>query len=258
MSKESKPDTPRERTSPKKPSRKRAEQKRSVESRSAIIQAALAEFAEMGFEGASMRRIGDRSGMHYTLITYHFRTKEALWKAVAEHFFAEISSIWDESVPAASTLDPIDRIREEYRTFLRFILRFPDFHQFMVRESRTASPRLPWLMDTFIAPVMHRMIPQIVAAQKEGDLPDANPVLIHYLFIGVTSVLSALGAEIRYNSGVDPEDPGVANQYWRLVDQLAFKRRLYGNSETEPAALGGSVFEVVRREREAVSFPESE
>lgn len=217
-------------------SRKRREQQRSVESQLAILQAALTEFAEMGFEGASMRRIGERAGLHYTLITYHFRSKEALWEAVAEHFLAQISTLWEAIVTQDEGLDAIDRVREEYRTFLQFTMQYPDFHHFMMRESRAASPRLPLLMDTFLAPVMQRSVSQIEAAQREGDLPLANPILIHYLLIGVTTVLSALGAEIRYNSGMQPEEPTVMEEYWTLIDQLVFKRKLF--REPEPTKEG--------------------
>src|SRR2546430_10761426 len=50
--------------------RKRAEQQRSLETRGAILDAAIAEFAERGFEGASIRAIADRLGLQHPLITY--------------------------------------------------------------------------------------------------------------------------------------------------------------------------------------------
>jgi AcrR family transcriptional regulator len=209
----------------------RREQQRSIETRLSILEAALTEFAEKGFDGASMRTIGDRAGLHYTLITYHFRSKDALWKATAEHFYKEIEAIWNAEAHQHPDMDPIDRIREEFGAFMRFTLEHPDFHQFMVRESREASPRLPWLLDTFQGPLMKRTLPQIQAAQDRGDLPHANPVLIHYFLIGVTSVLSSLGAEIRHNSGLSPEDPEVSDQFWTLIEQIIFKRKLYNRSK---------------------------
>src|SRR3979490_3583991 len=70
--------------------RKRAEQQRSLETRGAILDAAIAEFAERGFEGASIRAIADRLGLQHPLITYHYRSKDILWRAAAEHGFAQI------------------------------------------------------------------------------------------------------------------------------------------------------------------------
>ena len=67
--------------------RKRAEQQRSIETRTQILNAAIAEFAERGFEGASIRAIADRLGLQHPIITYHYRSKDILWRAAAEHAF---------------------------------------------------------------------------------------------------------------------------------------------------------------------------
>ena len=72
--------------------RKRAEQQRSLETRVSILNAAIAEFAARGFEGASIRAIADRLGLKHPLITYHYRSKDILWRAAAEHAFAQIRS----------------------------------------------------------------------------------------------------------------------------------------------------------------------
>src|SRR5258705_4037761 len=71
--------------------RKRAEQQRSLETRGAILDAAIAEFAERGFEGASIRAIADRLGLQHPLITYHYRSKDILWRAAAEHAFRQVT-----------------------------------------------------------------------------------------------------------------------------------------------------------------------
>ena len=64
--------------------RKRAEQQRAQSTRTAILEAALAEFAEKGFEAASIRSIAERTGFQHPLITYHYPSKDLLWQAVAE------------------------------------------------------------------------------------------------------------------------------------------------------------------------------
>src|SRR5260370_6460850 len=86
--------------------RKRAEQQRSLETRASILDAAIAEFAERGFEGASIRAIADRLGLQHPLITYHYRTKDILWRATAEHAFAPIKARWDNTAPQNPELPP--------------------------------------------------------------------------------------------------------------------------------------------------------
>jgi TetR/AcrR family transcriptional regulator len=205
--------------------RKRRVQQRSIDTRLAILKAALSEFADNGFDGASIRNIAERTGLLHPLITYHFRTKEILWRAVAEHIFTTIRTQWDERAPPHSNQAPIDRIREEYHAHLRFTMEYPDFHHFMLRESRPGNPRLSWLVKNFLGPLSNRVLRQIRASQKAGQLPNARPILIHYMFIGMASVLSSLGAEIRKISGISPDDTGIVDEYWRLIE-LAFFDRL--------------------------------
>jgi TetR/AcrR family transcriptional regulator len=87
---------------------RRAEQQRSIETRASILDAAIAEFAERGFVGASIRAIADRLGLQHPLITYHYRSKDILWRA-AEHAFARIRGEWDVSAPEGANLSPKPR-----------------------------------------------------------------------------------------------------------------------------------------------------
>src|SRR3981189_2758486 len=99
--------------------RQRAEQQRSVETRGAILDAAINEFAERGFEGASIRAIADRLGLQHPLITYHYRSKDILWRAAAENAFAQIRAGWATSAPQDSGFATPARTREAHRARLR-------------------------------------------------------------------------------------------------------------------------------------------
>jgi len=208
---------------------KRKEQKRAINTRLLILKAALSEFAQQGFDAASIRQIAERTGLQHPLITYHFRTKQILWRAVAEHAFAEIRAVWDQQAPPDSGLPPIERARAEYRTFLRFTLEYPDFHHFMLRESKPRNPRLAWLVKRYLKPLFNgRLLPQLRAAQKAGQLAKADPALIHYMLIGMISVLSSLADEIRLVAGISPHDPKVVDDYWALIEGAVFKRPANG------------------------------
>src|SRR5882672_2288118 len=202
--------------------RKRAEQQRALETRSAILDAAIAEFAERGFEGASIRAIADRLGLQHPLITYHYRSKDILWRAAAEHAFAQIRAGWDISAPEGSDLSPLARLREEYATLFRYTVAFPEFHRFMRQETLTNNPRLKWLAETVLAPLLARLLPQIIEAQKRGLLAAVDPILFHYMMVSLTAALSEFGPEMQVTSGLSSEDTKVVEAYWRLVDETVF------------------------------------
>ena len=199
------------------------EQQRAIDTRRTILEAALVEFAERGFDGASTRRIGERAGLEYTLITYHYRTKDALWRAVAEYAFEQISLAWDEAIPAESTMTAAQRVRAEFHAFMQFTVRNTAFHHFMLRENQADSPRLAWLIEKVISTTRNRVMPHIRAAQAEGDLIQADPDLLYYMLIGMTSVLSSLNGEMASTIGFSLNDSSKIEEYWQLVDRSVFK-----------------------------------
>jgi TetR/AcrR family transcriptional regulator len=209
-------------TARRRPPGRRAEQQRSLETRASILNAAIAEFAERGFEVASIRAIADRLGLQHPLITYHYRSKDILWRAAAEHAFAQIRAGWDSSAPENSDLSPLARLREEYATLFRYTVAFPEFHRFMRQETLTNNPRLKWVAEAVLAPLLRRLIPQIVAAQKQGLLPKVDPILFHYMMVSLTATLSGFGPEMQITSGLSAEDAKVTEAYWRLVDETVF------------------------------------
>lgn len=54
-----------------------------------VLRAAATEFAELGFEGMSMRTLADKCEVSTTWLYYHFESKEALFKEACGHAIAE-------------------------------------------------------------------------------------------------------------------------------------------------------------------------
>jgi TetR/AcrR family transcriptional regulator len=76
--------------------------------------------------------------------------------------------------------------------------------------------------ETVLAPLLARLIPQIVAAQKQGLLPAVDPILFHYMMVSLTATLSGFGPEMQATSGLSATDTKVVEAYWRLVDETVF------------------------------------
>jgi TetR/AcrR family transcriptional regulator len=202
--------------------RKRAEQKRSRATRLSILKAALSEFADKGFEAASIRSIAERTGLQHPLITYHYPTKDALWRATAEYAFAQIRETWDKSAPGLADAAPIDQLREEYRAVFYYTAAFPEFHRFMRQEAMYDNPRLRWVAETVLAPLIDRLLPQIKAAQRDGDLPAIEPIVFHYMMISLTAMLAGFGPEMRVTSRVKPQAGAIVDSYWSLIESMVF------------------------------------
>src|SRR6201982_796724 len=200
----------------------RAQQQRALATRAAILNAAIAEFAERGFEGASIRRIADRTGLQHPLITYHYRSKDILWRAAAEHAFTRIREEWDLRVPEQAPVSTLKRLRAESRAVFQYTDAFPEFHRFMRQEALSRNPRLRWVAKTVLRPLIDRLLPQISAAQNEGLLPKVEPILFPYMMVSLTATLSGFGPEMEVVSDLSPGDSRVDEAYWRLVEGIVF------------------------------------
>ena len=201
---------------------KRSQQQRSQSTRGTILEAALAEFAEKGFEAASIRSIAGRTCFPHPLITYHYPTKDLLWQAVAEDTFERVRREWDQCAPQEANVSPLERLRAEYGALLRHTMTFPEFHRFIRQEATADNPRLRFVAENVLKPLIDRLLPQIKAAQGEGRLPPVEPILFHYMMVGLTSALSAFGPEMKVMRCLSSDHPRVAHAYWSLVEETVF------------------------------------
>ncbi|SCK14122.1 transcriptional regulator, TetR family [Variovorax sp. HW608] len=219
----SKSDTKAAATTRRAGSRRRP-QKRAIETRRAILDAALSEFAERGFEGASVRRIGERASLEYTLITYHFKNKAALWRAVATEAFAQMGAIWQAAAEAQpQQQSAADAVRLEVKAFLQFTVEHREFHHFMLQENHAPSPRLRWIVRNILSKARERIVPKIRQAQADGDMLAGDPDLIYYMLIGMVSVPSSLQGEMRATMKFSLDNPAAVAEYWRVIERSVFR-----------------------------------
>jgi AcrR family transcriptional regulator len=70
---------------------KRSRSAKTEETRKQVLTAALEQFAQYGFHGASMRDISAQSGVQLSGLHYHFGSKEELFSATVERVFSKLS-----------------------------------------------------------------------------------------------------------------------------------------------------------------------
>src|SRR5436309_8362366 len=104
----------------------RAGQQRARDTRERIVVSALEAFAERGFDGARTRDIAARAGVNQGLITYHFSSKETLWKAAADRIFALLGQEFGRRLEALRDVEPVARLRGVARHFVRFAAAHPE------------------------------------------------------------------------------------------------------------------------------------
>ena len=182
----------------------RAVQRRTSDTRDKIVAASLDAVAERGFDGARTRDIAERAGVNQGLITYHFASKDALWKAAADRIFALLGEEFRTRLHALQDVEPVARLRAVVRHFVRFSATHPELHRFMIQEGRSDGPRLQWLVDRHVRPLYQASRQLIEAAQGEGALLQTDPLHLHYILVGAATHPFVMAAEVRRLTGKDP------------------------------------------------------
>jgi len=76
--------------------------------RQRILDAALEQFAESGYEGASLQQVADRVGLHKSSLFHHFRSKEELarevYRGLAERLLKRLEPLLAEDPPRLESL----------------------------------------------------------------------------------------------------------------------------------------------------------
>jgi len=184
--------------------RRRQPQRRTLETRDGLVEAALHEFAEKGFGGASTHAIAARAGVAQSAVPYHFKTKDALWKAAADRLFGTLQEQFQARLVGLEGVDVRTRTRLLLRDFVFFAAAHPELHRFMIQEGTGPSERLEWLVETHIRPTLDFVGGQIADLEAAGAPMRGRPGHLLYMMVGAASTPYALAPEFELLTGEDP------------------------------------------------------
>ena len=117
------------------------ETRASSDTRARILEQALKIFAERGFDGASIRDIGQAAAVNFQLIPYHFGNKEQLWEAVVVSEFEQLRSSTRVFELALEDLPPVEKFKARIRVIVGIVVQHRDFHCLLMREAMKNSKR---------------------------------------------------------------------------------------------------------------------
>src|SRR6202161_374557 len=135
--------------------RSRAEPARRL----AILRAETEEFALKGYAGARTEGIARAAGVKHTLLFYHFKTKEHLYREVLE----EIFSTWFERVSRALDREASaqERLLTYVNSYFDFIAEYPlaprlvQQEQLRLGNNKAGRPRR--MAERYIRPVQYKL-----------------------------------------------------------------------------------------------------
>lgn len=174
--------------------------------RGQILNAAIQEFAEAGFDAASMGAIARRAGLKKALVQYHFETKINLWKEAVDALWQHLQVLDHHLPPEPADGSPGEErryIREVFRQLIRFARDHPAWVGVMFREASTPGPRLDWLIERHLRRNIDDGIRLVEMAQRLGVLPQGSPLHIIHIISGALTYLLLVAPLTERVTGVD-------------------------------------------------------
>jgi len=181
--------------------------------RDEIIITAKKRFAIAGFEGTTTRQIADDMGVAQSLLLYHFKNKDELWKAVMRQIFERAFEIGREQIAQSEGIDPKSQLVTGIRGFVRVCQEEPDLHRLMTLEGRSRTKRLEWLAENYLKSAHKKSVELIKQCQKTGQVHTGDPTLLYYSIIGIAGTMFSFEPEIALLSlETTPPDPRAVEE----------------------------------------------
>jgi len=190
--------------------------------RERILEAAVDLFSEKSFEGATTREIASKAGVTQPLLSYHFRSKDDLWRAAVDRLFEALADTLAERESGLRGVDELTVMRLVVREFIFFSAEHPQVHRIITQECKTDGPRMDWLVERHIRPIYDAAAERLSRLVAQGLLPDIPLAHLYYIITGAGPTMFVLGPECRRLTGVDPTDPAVIEAHADAVCSLLF------------------------------------
>lgn len=159
---------------------------RGAETRRRILDAAIAEFAEKGLDGARVDEIAARAGANKRMIYAYFGGKEDLWLAALETVYAAMRA--EESRLAVDHLPLEEGIAQLVRFKLRYTAAHPEVVALLNSENlhRARFLRRSALVPCLYSPIIATLRTLLARGAADGRFrEDVDPV---QLYISITAL----------------------------------------------------------------------
>lgn len=170
--------------------------------RSCLLRAALSEFADRGFAGASTTAIARAANVKQPLINYHFGDKHALWRSTVEFAFAEWLAVVEV---LRSDLAPGVEDAPNVKKILAFLARFAgrqsEASRLLLHELSCASERGEYLFQRIWEPMLE-ILAVAMASTAKGDAGSDHRGEAHQAAL---SVLAPLCVRPEASLDLEPE-----------------------------------------------------
>lgn len=188
-----------------------------------ILDVALGEFANYGFEGTRIEAITARTATSKRMIYYHFGSKEKLYEAVLDHAYRIVRS-GAEYIGDLEAMPPLEALRAVAGAAFDSFNRHPDFIRLSLQENLRGAPFVSHsesIRQTNLANLA-TVDRHLRRGQADGSVrADVAPLDAYITFVGLCNYHVAARPAYKALFGADFFDPEVrASRRESICDAL--------------------------------------
>ena len=145
-----------------------------------LLDLALDTFAELGYDGTSVRDVCRRLGVSHNLVHERHGSKEQLWYAAIDHGFRALAA---ELATAAQRArgDEIDRLRAILVRYVEVTAERPALIRIVNHEAARPGGRLDHVYDQYIRPAHQVADLALRSLAASGRARPVSPAALHFL-----------------------------------------------------------------------------
>jgi TetR/AcrR family transcriptional regulator len=174
-----------------------------------ILDTAIQVFAELGFAGARIDDIAQRSGVNKATIYYRIGDKEALYTRVLHEVFADTAERLMRNVKEAKT--PEEKLRTYIRNIVQTIGKNPYLPPIFLRELASGGRSFPGVVLNDLSQIIGALMVSLKEGTEKGEFIETSPLTLHLMVAGGTLLFRTIES-IKENR---PEVTELINQVFQ-------------------------------------------
>jgi len=202
--------------------------------RNQILEAAVGEFAERGFQEASLAAIARRVGVTAPLVLYHFGSKANLWRQALEVFSANFSAVIDEAIEQGASLEGREAFRLVVRRLVHFFAANRAAYRLMRDEGGSESGQSEWFASRRLGPTIKQVENVYRRAVDEGALRPAPFETTFFMILGAVSCYLESRGLVSHLFGTAEQGADWIDNYADQVLGLCFDGLSSGTRRDRP------------------------
>ena len=160
-----------------------------------ILARGLAAFADLGYEGASVRELARRLGVSHNFINDRYGSKARFWRTVVDRPLVDQAARLGAVLNAPGE-DALVRLRHAVHAFHEANIAEPDLARILQLESIRGSERMDYVFQRYLVPVRESLAPMVRELVEQGRVRPVPLDVLIYAVVAMTSV----NAEVAFVS----------------------------------------------------------